>query len=109
MFAPEDAIPASVKAFLDFEAKLLEPFPKAERAKMKLTDIAGAHRPKPPLPMGAAAKLCQAVCSIVLDLCSIVLDLCCVGGIMAGDMCLRLCCVGRIMAGDVCLALVAGF
>lgn len=42
MFAPEDAIPASVKAFLDFEAKLLEPFPKAERSKMKLTDIAGA-------------------------------------------------------------------
>jgi hypothetical protein len=41
VFAPEEAIGASVKAFLDFEAKLLEPFPKAERAKMNLTDIAG--------------------------------------------------------------------
>lgn len=43
VFAPEEAISSSVKAFLDFEKKLLEPIPKADRAKIKLTDVSGAH------------------------------------------------------------------
>lgn len=41
VFASDDAIPGAVKAFLDFEKALLEPFPKPERAKLKLTDISG--------------------------------------------------------------------
>ncbi|BDA46617.1 probable 50S ribosomal protein L10 [Coccomyxa sp. Obi] len=41
VFAPEDAISTSIKAFLDFEKKLLEPIPKADRAKTKLTDVSG--------------------------------------------------------------------
>ncbi len=44
VFAPEDAISTSVKAFLDFEKKLLEPIPKADRAKHKLTDVSGARQ-----------------------------------------------------------------
>jgi len=39
VFAKDDSIPGAVKAFLDFEKRLLEPFPKPERAKLKLTDI----------------------------------------------------------------------
>ena len=42
VFANEDAMAASIKAFLDFEKKLLEPIPKAERANIKLTEITGA-------------------------------------------------------------------
>lgn len=42
VFANEDAMAGSVKAFLDFEKKLLEPTPKAERANVKLTEITGA-------------------------------------------------------------------
>ncbi len=42
VFAPEEAISSSVKAFLDFEKKLLEPIPKADRSKFKLTDVTGA-------------------------------------------------------------------
>ena len=41
VFASDDAIPGAVKAFLDFEKALLEPIPKPERAKLKLTDISG--------------------------------------------------------------------
>ncbi|EIE19579.1 hypothetical protein COCSUDRAFT_58328 [Coccomyxa subellipsoidea C-169] len=41
VFAPEEAISSSVKAFLDFEKKLLEPIPKAERSKFQLTDVTG--------------------------------------------------------------------
>ena len=41
VFAKDDSIPGAVKAFLDFEKRLLEPFPKPERAKLKLTDIPG--------------------------------------------------------------------
>lgn len=41
VFASDDAIPGAVKAFLDFEKALLEPIPKPERAKFKLTDISG--------------------------------------------------------------------
>jgi hypothetical protein len=43
VFAPEEAIADSVKAFLAFEAALLEPIPKAERSKFTLTDISGAR------------------------------------------------------------------
>ena len=42
VFANEDAMGGSIKAFLDFEKKLLEPIPKAERANVKLTEISGA-------------------------------------------------------------------
>ena len=42
VFANEDAMAGSIKAFLDFEKKLLEPIPKAERANVKLTEISGA-------------------------------------------------------------------
>ena len=42
VFANEDALAGSIKAFLDFEKKLLEPIPKAERANVKLTEITGA-------------------------------------------------------------------
>ena len=42
VFASEDAMAGSIKAFLDFEKKLLEPIPKAERANVKLTEISGA-------------------------------------------------------------------
>ena len=41
IFAPEDAVADSVKAYLDFEKRLLEPIPKPDRAKTKLTDISG--------------------------------------------------------------------
>ena len=41
VFASDDSIPAAVKAFLDFEKRLLEPIPKPDRIKMKLTDIPG--------------------------------------------------------------------
>ena len=41
VFASDDSIPAAVKAFLDFEKALLEPFPKPERPKLKITDISG--------------------------------------------------------------------
>ena len=41
VFAPEDAIADSVKAYLDFEKRLLQPIPKPERSKFKLTDISG--------------------------------------------------------------------
>ena len=44
VFAKDDSIPGAVKAFLDFEKRLLEPFPKPERAKLKLTDIPGTPR-----------------------------------------------------------------
>lgn len=57
VFAPEEAISASVKAFIDFEKKLLEPIPKADRAKTKLTDISGAL-PSSPLSI---APGCLAV------------------------------------------------
>lgn len=43
VFAPEEAIADSVKAFLAFEAALLEPIPKPERAKFTLTNISGAR------------------------------------------------------------------
>ena len=43
VFASDDSIPAAVKAFLDFEKRLLEPFPKPERIKLKITDISGTH------------------------------------------------------------------
>ena len=42
VFASEDAMADSVKAFLAFEKKLLEPIPKADREKTKLTQITGA-------------------------------------------------------------------
>ncbi len=41
VFAKDDSIPAAVKAFLDFEKRLLEPIPKPDRIKVKLTDIPG--------------------------------------------------------------------
>ena len=43
VFASDDSIPAAVKAFLDFEKALLEPFPKPERIKLKITDISGTY------------------------------------------------------------------
>lgn len=55
VFAPEDAISASVKAFLEFEKRLLEPIPKAERSKFQLTDISGAAWPRPGLSSPAGA------------------------------------------------------
>jgi hypothetical protein len=42
-------VAGSVKAFLDFEKKLLEALPREERATAKPTDISGAS-PSPPLP-----------------------------------------------------------
>ena len=42
VFADEDAISGSVKAYLDFEKKLLEPIPKEERAAANVTSISGA-------------------------------------------------------------------
>ena len=42
VFADEDAISGSVKAYLDFEKKLLEPIPKEERAAANVTGISGA-------------------------------------------------------------------
>ena len=42
VFANEDALAGSIKAFLAFEKKLLEPIPKADRATTKLTEITGA-------------------------------------------------------------------
>ena len=41
VFASDDSIPAAVKAFIEFEKRLLEPIPKQERIKVKLTDIPG--------------------------------------------------------------------
>ena len=41
VFAKDDSIPGAVKAFLDFEKRLLEPIPKPDRIKVKLTDIPG--------------------------------------------------------------------
>ncbi len=42
VFADEEAISGSVKAFLDFEKKLLEPIAKEERATANVTAISGA-------------------------------------------------------------------
>lgn len=42
VFADEEAISGSVKAYLDFEKKLLEPIPKEERATSNVTGISGA-------------------------------------------------------------------
>jgi large subunit ribosomal protein L10 len=42
VFADEEAISGSVKAYLDFEKKLLEPIPKEERAAANVTAISGA-------------------------------------------------------------------
>jgi len=42
VFADEEAISGSVKAYLDFEKKLLEPIPKEERAASNVTGISGA-------------------------------------------------------------------
>ncbi len=53
VFANEDAMKGSVKAFLAFEKKLLEPIPKADRANTKLTEITGAR------PGGRAAHACM--------------------------------------------------
>ncbi|KAK9821422.1 hypothetical protein WJX81_002482 [Elliptochloris bilobata] len=39
VFSNEDAMASSIKAFLAFEKKLLEPIPKADRATTKLTEI----------------------------------------------------------------------
>ena len=41
VFASDDSIPAAVKAFIEFEKRLLEPIPKQDRIKVKLTDIPG--------------------------------------------------------------------
>eukprot|EP00884_Botryococcus_braunii_P008131 jgi/Botrbrau1/17319/Bobra.0015s0067.1 len=41
IFANEDALSSSVKAFLEFEKKLLEALPREERATAKPTDISG--------------------------------------------------------------------
>lgn len=41
IFANEDALSGSVKAFLEFEKKLLEALPREERATAKPTDISG--------------------------------------------------------------------
>ena len=49
VFAKDDSIPGAVKAFLDFEKRLLEPIPKPDRIKVKLTDIPGTK----PLPRSA--------------------------------------------------------
>ena len=49
VFASDDSIPAAVKAFLDFEKLLLEPIPKPDRPKMKLTDIPGMQQNIRPL------------------------------------------------------------
>ncbi len=61
VFAPEDAISTSVKAFLDFEKKLLEPIPKADRAKYQLTDVSGAF------PLGFCGCLCRLHGQLVVD------------------------------------------
>jgi len=53
VFANEDVMKGSVKAFLAFEKKLLEPIPKADRANTKLTEITGA---RPGTRMHAAVK-----------------------------------------------------
>ena len=42
VFAPEDAISTSIKAYLDYEKALLEPIPRDQRDKAKPTDISGA-------------------------------------------------------------------
>jgi len=49
VFASDDSIPGAVKAFLDFEKRLLEPIPKPDRPKMKLTDIPGMKQNIRPL------------------------------------------------------------
>lgn len=57
VFASDDAIPGAVKAFLDFEKALLEPIPKPERAKFKLTDISGGCMGGNKLDSAAVRKL----------------------------------------------------
>ena len=43
MFVSEECIADSVKAYHDFEKKLLEKYPKEKRAEMHPTAISGKH------------------------------------------------------------------
>ena len=53
VFVNEECIAASVKAYYDFEKKLLEKYPREKRKEMKPTAISG----KPP-----NCQICTSIC-----------------------------------------------
>lgn len=55
MFVSEDCIADSVKAYHDFEKKLLEKYPKEKRKDMHPTAISGKH---PALPRVFLCPVC---------------------------------------------------
>ena len=77
VFANEEAMAGSIKAFLTFESKLLEPIPKAERAGVKLTEITGAslsflNQPFLTTPFTASTVLGKcALKAFCIEMCSV--------------------------------------